>query len=124
MDAVVEVIKTLTDQSKIVLMSIIKTPSSNDTGSVTTGEVYTTYVELSKNLGYNPLSQRMVANLISEMDMLGIITARVKSFGRGGRTKEIDVNKVSNDVFSILSSDDIFRGMNLNQKLKKQTTLM
>ena len=124
LDAVVEVIKTLTDQSKIVLMSIIKTPSSNDTGSVTTGEVYTTYVELSKNLGYNPLSQRMVANLISEMDMLGIITARVKSFGRGGRTKEIDVNKVSNDVFSILSSDDIFRGMNLNQKLKKQTTLM
>lgn len=124
LDAVVEVIKTLTEQSKIVLMSIIKTPSSNETGSVTTGDVYMTYIELSRNMGYNVLSQRMVANLISELDMLGIITARVKSFGRGGRTKEIDVNKVSNDVFSILNSDDIFRGMDPILKPKKQTTLM
>lgn len=124
LDAVVEVIKTLTEQSKIVLMSIIKTPSSNETGSVTTGDVYTTYIELSRNMGYNVLSQRMVANLISELDMLGIITARVKSFGRGGRTKEIDVNKVSNDVFSILNSDDIFRGVDFTLKPKKQTTLM
>ncbi len=124
LDAVVEVIKTLTEQSKIVLMSIIKTPSSNETGSVTTGDVYTTYIELSRNMGYNVLSQRMVANLISELDMLGIITARVKSFGRGGRTKEIDVNKVSNDVFFILSSDDIFRGVDFTFKPNKQTTLM
>ncbi len=122
LDAVVEVIKTLPDQSKIVLMSIIKTPSTSDTGSVTTGEVYTTYIGFSKNLGYNPLSQRMVANMISELDMLGIITARVKSFGRGGRTREIEVNKVSKDVFSILNSDDIFKGMDY-VPTNKQTTL-
>ena len=93
-------------------MSIIRTESGSDTGSVTTGNVYSTYVRISSSMGYNVLTQRMVANFISELDMLGIITARVKSFGRLGRTREIE--KVSENIVDILEKDEIFSGVDFN----------
>lgn len=112
LDAVYEVVRNLTEQSKIVLMSIIKTTPKSDNGSVTTGNVYATYVEISSAMGYNVLTQRMVANFISELDMLGIITARVKSFGRAGRTREIE--KVPQPIVDILSKDEIFNGVDFS----------
>ena len=42
--------------------------------------------------GINTLTQRRVADLISELDMLGIINARVVSKGRYGRTREIEIS--------------------------------
>jgi len=121
LDAVTEIIKTLTDQSKIVLMSIIKNPG-DDNGTITTGDVYTVYREICSILGYTILTQRRVADLISELDMLGIINARVKSFGRKGRTKEIDIN-VSKEVITLINNDEIFHNLG-NYKPCKQTTLM
>jgi cell division control protein 6 len=112
LDAVYEVVRNLTEQSKIVLMSIIKTTPKSDNGSVTTGNVYATYVEISSAMGYNVLTQRMVANFISELDMLGIITARVKSFGRAGRTREIE--KVPQPIVDILEKDEIFNGVDFS----------
>jgi cell division control protein 6 len=112
LDAVYEVVRNLTEQSKIVLMSIIKTVPKSDSGSVTTGNVYATYVEISSAMGYNVLTQRMVANFISELDMLGIITARVKSFGRAGRTREIE--KVPQPIVDILEKDEIFNGVDFS----------
>ena len=109
LDAVSEVIRTLTDQSKIILKSIIISPK-NDEGYLTTGEVYATYMNIANQLACPVISQRRVADLISELDMLGIINARVKSFGRRGRTKEIEIN-VSNDILSILDRDELFDGL-------------
>ena len=120
MDAVVEVIKTLTDQSKVVLMSIIKNPG-NDDGIVTTGDVYVVYREVCSILGCNVLTQRRIADLISELDMLGIITASVKSLGRKGRTKEISIN-ISKDIISLLNTDEFFAPLK-DYRPSKQTTL-
>lgn len=121
LDAVSEIIRTLTDQSKIVLMSIIKN-SNGDNETVTTGNVYTVYKEICSILGCTILTQRRIADLISELDMLGIINARVKSFGRKGRTKEIDIN-VSKNILNIVDSDPLFRPL-INYRPSKQTTLM
>ena len=118
LDAFTEIIKTLTDQSKIVLRSIIDNPKSEN-GYVNTGDVYVTYTNIATQLYYPILTQRRVADLISELDMLGIINARVKSFGRKGRTKEISVN-LSKDVINLLNSDELFQ--NFNHKTKTQTT--
>lgn len=118
LDAVTEVIKTLTDQSKIVLMSVIRHPK-NEEGYVTTGEVYAIYTDIATQLCYSVLTQRRVADLISELDMLGIVNARVKSFGRKGRTKEININ-ISKDVINLLTNDDLFK--ELSYKSKKQLT--
>ncbi len=108
LDAVTEIIKTLTDQSKVVLRSIIDNPK-NENGYVNTGDVYATYSNIASQLFLPVLTQRRVADLISELDMLGIINARVKSFGRKGRTKEINVN-ISKDIINILNNDDLFNG--------------
>ncbi|MFA6870528.1 MAG: cell division control protein Cdc6, partial [Methanomethylophilus sp.] len=104
-----------------VLMSIIKNPG-DDNGTITTGDVYTVYREICSILGYTILTQRRVTDLISELDMLGIINARVKSFGRKGRTKEIDIN-VSKEVITLINNDEIFHNLG-NYKPCKQTTLM
>ena len=121
LDAVSEVVKTLTIQSKIVLMSIIKNTDEGMT-TMTTGDVYATYKFISESIGQSVLTQRRIAGLISELDMLGIIHARVKSFGRACRTKEIEL-RTPKEIISMIKNDEIFRGFEA-VKSRKQTTLM
>ena len=118
LDAVSEIVKTLTIQSKIVLMSIIRN-TENDMTTMTTGDVYSMYKFICESIGQSVLTQRRVAGLISELDMLGIIHARVKSFGRAGRTKEIELS-TPKEIISMIKNDEIFKMM----RDRKQTTLM
>ncbi|MBC7080934.1 MAG: ORC1-type DNA replication protein [Thermoplasmatales archaeon] len=89
LDRVSEIVRTLPVQSKIVLMAAIIGNEFYD--DLTTGDLYEIYKDLCKMSGLGALTQRRVADLISELDMLGIITARVISKGRYGRTREIEV---------------------------------
>ena len=123
MDIMVETVKTLHPQSKIVLMSIIKSINSTDKGNVvTTGNVYSMYKTISEILNVGSVTQRRVTDLISELDMLGIIHAHVRSFGRAGRTKEIELNCPKDTIYNILENDEIM--INLKKyKPPKQRTL-
>ena len=121
LDAVSEVIKTLNAQSKMVLMSIIKN-TEEGLNVMITGDVYTTYKYLCEVTGTSVITQRRIADLISELDMLGIIHARVKSFGRAGRTKEIELS-APKEIVNLLKSDDLFKELE-KYKPPKQTTLM
>ena len=56
---------------------------------ILTGDVYTTYSQICAENNTTPLTQRRVSDLIGELDMLGIINAKVISKGRHGRTREI-----------------------------------
>jgi len=87
-DHVVEAVKTLPTQSKILLYGIILL-HENGKRKMTTGEVYAVYKILCKKIGFDVLTQRRVSDLISELDMLGIINSIVISKGRYGRTREI-----------------------------------
>ncbi len=120
LDAVSEIVRTLTPQSKTVLMSIIINTENNNP-IMNTGDVFTTYKQISEILESSTLTQRRVAGLISELDMLGIIHARVKSFGRAGRTREIELN--TKDVIDMLKSDALFKKLTTYKNIK-QTTLM
>lgn len=122
LDAVSEVIKTLTVQSKIVLMSIIKNTEDENMTVMTTGDVYTMYKYVCEAISQTILTQRRVAGLISELDMLGIVHARVKSFGRQGRTKEISLN-TPKEIINMVKSDEVFRGLD-SYRPQKQMTLM
>jgi len=106
LDAVIEIIKTLPIQSKIVLMSIIKN-NEEKKATITTGDVYSLYKEICNILNYSALKEKRVADLISELDMLGIIHARVKSFGRNGRTREIELN-INKDIIDFVVKDELF----------------
>lgn len=120
LDAVSEVVRTLTSQSKTVLMSIVIN-TENDNPTMNTGDVFATYKHISEILETSTLTQRRVAGLISELDMMGIIHARVKSFGRAGRTREIELG--SKEVMDLIKSDVLFKKLK-NYKNVKQTTLI
>ncbi|MDN5357190.1 MAG: archaeal cell division control protein 6 [Candidatus Methanomethylophilaceae archaeon] len=120
LDAVSEVVRTLTPQSKTVLMSIVIN-TENDNPIMNTGDVFTTYKYISEIIESSILTQRRVAGLISELDMMGIIHARVKSFGRAGRTREIELG--SKEIIDLIKSDVLFKKLK-NYKNVKQTTLI
>lgn len=128
LDRVIEVVRTLPNQSKLVLYSIILLNKQNikagATRALTTGEVYDIYRELCKKARFNCLTQRRTADLISELDMLGIITARVISKGRHGRTTEIHMSSStsSKDLLTILQEDDTIKEL-AAYKMKEQARL-
>lgn len=122
LDCVTEAVKTLPTQSKLVLLGILVNEEKNN-GRLTTGDVYETYRDLCKVVGVACLTQRRVTDLISELDMLGIIHARVKSFGRGGRTKEIEAAVPLAETRCTLEEDEILQVLK-NYRPKTQTTLM
>jgi cell division control protein 6 len=69
------------------------------------------------------LTQRRITDLVSELDMLGLVHARVKSFGRGGRTKEIELSVPTTEARRVLEEDEML-GQLKNYKLRFQTTLI
>jgi len=104
LDRVVEVVRTLPTQSKLVLFSII-TLENNGVHNINTGEVYNVYKQLCDEIDADVLTQRRVTDLISELDMLGIVNAVVVSKGRYGRTKEISLSVPIEETQAVLKSD-------------------
>ena len=101
-----EVIRTLPPHSKILLLSIMQL-RENGINRIKTGDVYNRYSELCGHFHYEPLGARRVTDLISELDMLGLITAKIVSFGRsGGRTKIISMNMSTLQLKTILGQED------------------
>ncbi len=126
-DRILEVVRTLPTQSKLILQAILLQEKHNKktgtAGAITTGEVYEIYKNLCKKTRIGSLTQRRVADLISELDMLGIITARVISKGRYGRTREIKMSSSSEEITNVLQEDEIFKELS-DYKVKGQTHLM
>ena len=104
LDRVVEVVRTLPTQSKIVLFSTILL-EKNGVHNVNTGEVFNIYKRLCEEIDADVLTQRRVTDLISELDMLGIVNAVVVSKGRYGRTKEISLSVPTEETEAVLLSD-------------------
>jgi len=104
LDRVVEVVRTLPTQSKIVLFAIILL-EKNGVHNINTGEVFNIYKNLCNEIDADVLTQRRVTDLISELDMLGIVNAVVVSKGRYGRTKEISLSVPTEETEAVLLSD-------------------
>jgi cell division control protein 6 len=126
-DRVIEVIKTLPTQSKLILIAILlrdrHDAKKGSISPITTGEVYEIYKDLCKRTRTDSLTQRRVADLISELDMLGIITARVISKGRYGRTREIKLSTDADEIMRLLKDDEVYADLS-NFKISGQTRLM
>ena len=87
-DKFVEVIEVAPKQFQITLLSIINL-SENTKEKIFTGDVYNHYHDLCNNVKTEILTQRRISDIIAEIDMLGLINAKVISKGRHGRTREI-----------------------------------
>ncbi len=111
-DRVEEVIVTLPTQSKLLLYGI--TMLDRATGSLrkpsgrtimSTGEVYRIYKRMCGMIDLDALTQRRITELISELDMLGIVNATVVNRGRYGMTKEISLETPADHVHDMLITD-------------------
>lgn len=89
-DRILEAVKTQPRQIQATLYSIISTCAQNK-GTILTGEVFDYYKALCEKINLRPLTARRVSDVIAELDMLGIIHAKVISKGRYGRTREISL---------------------------------
>ena len=88
-DRVVDIVKSQPKQSQVVLYSIFNLNTTDK--ALFTGDAYGIYKDKCILCGLKPLTQRRVSDIIAELDMLGIINARVISKGRYGRTREISM---------------------------------
>lgn len=93
-DRVVETVRSQPKHSKLVLYTILDMTSDED--EIATGDVYSEYKGICEDLEISELTQRRVSGLISELDMLGVINAKVISKGRYGRTRQISVDLSEN----------------------------
>jgi cell division control protein 6 len=84
-------IKSMTKQSKCVLLSIISIARNKRMGKVYSGEVYDAYLKLSDKFGLKRLTFRRVSDLIADMDYNSLVMSRIKSHGRYGRTRELNI---------------------------------
>ncbi|MBD3249265.1 ORC1-type DNA replication protein [Candidatus Woesearchaeota archaeon] len=106
-ERILDIIKTQPRQHQAALNSILMICSQKK-GSIFTGEVYELYREICAKISLRPLTQRRVSDIIGELDMLGIINAKVISKGRYGRTREISLalsSVIEQKIKNILSDE-------------------
>jgi len=87
-DKSAELINALATQQRIALQACYSL-FRKGTNKVTTGQAYEVYKTFCNNQKYSPLSQRRFCDIISFLDLYGLINARVVSMGRYGKTREI-----------------------------------
>jgi cell division control protein 6 len=90
-DRITEFVKALPKQTKLVLWSIIGL-DEKEQEDIQTGDVYSVYEDKCKVNGLHPLTQRRISDLLSELDMMGVINGKIISLGRYGRTRQIRLN--------------------------------
>src|SRR6476660_6627429 len=78
-----EILKNSTSHTKIVILAIINSKNGN------TGEMYDIYSSLCVRLQQEPLTQRRITQIISELDQLGLVTTNIVNLGRYGRSQRI-----------------------------------
>ncbi|MDR2855204.1 MAG: ORC1-type DNA replication protein [Methanomicrobiales archaeon] len=87
-DSMTECIRTLPTQSKTVLFCMLLLHKHGQKVFIS-GDITRVYRSLAPALHLDILTSRRVSDLISELNMLGIINTRLVNRGRHGRTKEM-----------------------------------
>ena len=103
-DTVLEVLRTLPLQQKLVLYAVYLLEQYKHPHPVT-GEVQDVYGDFCEQLGMDPLTQRRVSDLINDLDAIGLVNAKVVSKGRYGRTKIIRLSVPKKMVAEVLERE-------------------
>ena len=109
-DSMIECIATLPSQSKLILFSML-TLEHNSRTVFTSGEVSKVYQTIAPSLQLDVLTHRRITDLISELNMLGVINTRVVSRGRYGRTKEMWFDSNTDKIREVVLKDPRLNGL-------------
>ena len=85
---------------KLVILAIMKANGSS------TGEIYSSYKNLCKIVGRDELTQRRITQMLSEIELSGIITGRLVHQGIHGRTKKYKLT-ISSEMIKKTFKDDL-----------------
>ncbi len=85
---------------KLAILAIMKAAGSS------TGEIYSSYKALCKTVGRDELTQRRITQMLSEIEMSGIISGRLVHQGIHGRTKKYKLT-VSPEMVKKTFKDDL-----------------
>lgn len=107
-DRVAEAVRNLPSHSKLVLCSVYLLSTARINLAIT-GDIYEIYCELCGESGLAPLTQRRVSSLVNELDVIGLLNARVASMGRYGRTKKIRLGVSRSLIREAFATDDRLR---------------
>jgi len=98
-DKILDIVEAEPKQFQLVLYSIMQLTRGAKQGGLErfyTGDVYNYYQQVCDQTKTDSLTQRRISDIIAEIDMLGLINAKVISKGRHGRTREIRLSVPSN----------------------------
>ena len=85
---------------KLVILAIMKS------GGPSTGEIYSSYKALCKTVGRDELTQRRITQMLSEIELSGIISGRIVHQGIHGRTKKYKLT-ISPEMVKKTFSEDL-----------------
>ena len=85
---------------KLVILAIMKANGSS------TGEIYTLYKNLCKVVGKDELTQRRITQILSEIELSGMISGRLVHQGIHGRTKKYKLT-ISSEMIKKTFKDDL-----------------
>ena len=109
-----EALSTLPLHSKLVLTSVLLL-AKNGLRDPISGMIYQTYREACGLIGVEPLTDRRVSTLISELDMLGVVKSDLVNMGRYGRTRKIVLLTPVEEIEEVIGGDEILSTL-LNYK--------
>ncbi|MCI0558431.1 MAG: AAA family ATPase [Nitrososphaera sp.] len=104
-DTPYEILKNAPTHTKLVTLAVARSKGGN------TGQVYTLYSAFCKKTGQEPLTQRRITQIISELDLLGLVTSEVVSQGRYGRSQKITITMPPSTIMDALELDSIVSGV-------------
>lgn len=85
---------------KLVILAIMKA------GGSSTGEIYSSYKGLCKIVGKDELTQRRITQMLSEIELSGIVSGRLIHQGIHGRTKKYKLT-ISSEMIKKTFKDDL-----------------
>lgn len=100
-DKEVTAIRSYPLHEKLVIMAVMRSNGS------TTGGIYSTYKGLCRNIRQKELTQRRITQMLSEIEMSGIISGRLVHQGIHGNTKKFKLTIPPNIVKETLREDAI-----------------
>ncbi len=98
-DKILDVVEAAPKQFQLVLLGVMNIHDVKKGEKMFTGDVYELYSELCQKHKTEILTPRRVSDILAEMDMLGLINAKLVSHGRHGRTRDIRLS-IPNKIFN------------------------
>lgn len=84
---------------KLVILAIMRSKGSS------TGEIYSSYKNLCKSIGHDELTNRRIKQMLSEIDVSGIITGKIISQGSHGSTKKFTLEVATETIKNAFKDD-------------------